>query len=87
MMELKGKVVDYDYPVEDNNGDHDGSLKQKETAQNQWWSGQVHQWDDLRDEQDGWTQQPPARLEGEPHINPRITIHKILAITVFVLKK
>ena len=35
MMELKGKVVDYDYPVEDNNGDHDGSLKQKETAQNQ----------------------------------------------------
>ena len=45
---------------------------------------QVHQRDDLRDEQDGWTQQPPARLEGEPpHIIPRITIHKILAITVF----
>ena len=86
-MELKGKVGDYDSPVkEDNYGDDDGSLKQKGAAQNQWWSDQVHQRDDLRDEQDGWTQQPPARLEGEPHIIPRITIHKILAIAVFVLK-
>ena len=33
-MELKGKVGDYDSPVEVNYGYDDGSLKQKETAQN-----------------------------------------------------
>ena len=34
-MELKGKELgDYDSPVEDNYGDDDGSLKQKEKAQN-----------------------------------------------------
>ena len=35
-MELKGKVVEYDSPVkEDNFGDDAGSLKQKGAAQNQ----------------------------------------------------
>ena len=34
-MELKGKVGDYDIPLkEEDYGDDDGSLKQKETAQN-----------------------------------------------------